>query len=317
MRFARTVVLAVSLSTAVHVSAAGVLHQLFTQDETSNFKTLSVNRDTLIQQIADMNDEIAALNRDIATLDPHLIQSKLSDVQTSLSSLKPTDQAYAEKKKALEQMQSDLQNDLKRSSDALAGRAADVQKLKRLEGDLKTIDVEIRVQMDRASTLSQYTVTICIAFTILVLVVIIGFFVIAVKSKVAYIIFSGSEGMQFLTLFLIVIAIILFGIMGTLEGKELAALLGGLSGYILGRSSTTSGANAGATDRAAQDQAARDQAAKDEAARDQAAKDQASKDQAAKDQTAKDEGAKNEDGKKEVAKDDLKERASEEETKND
>ena len=34
-----------------------------------------------------------------------------------------------------------------------------------------------------------------------------------------------------------VIAIILFGIINILEGKELAALLGGLSGYILGRTS--------------------------------------------------------------------------------
>ena len=41
--------------------------------------------------------------------------------------------------------------------------------------------------------------------------------------------------MQFLTLFSLVIAIILFGITQILEGKELAARLGGLSGYILGR----------------------------------------------------------------------------------
>ena len=302
MRLIRTVVLTVSLATAVNVSGAGVLRQLFTQDETSNFKTLSVNRDNLIRQISDLNEEIAALNRDIATLDPHLIQSKLSDAQTALSNLKSTDQAYAERKKALEQLQNDLQNDLKRSSQALAERAADVQKLNHLEEDLKTLDVEIRVQMDRASTLSQYTVTICIAFTILVLVVIIGFFVIAVKSRVAYIIFSGSEGMQFLTLFLIVIAIILFGIMGTLEGKELAALLGGLSGYILGRSSTTSGTNSGAADRAAQDQAAGNQITQDEAAKDQAAKDQAAKDQALQDQAAKDQAAKNQTAEDEAAK---------------
>jgi presenilin-like A22 family membrane protease len=47
---------------------------------------------------------------------------------------------------------------------------------------------------------------------------------------------TGSQsGIQFLTLFSLVIAIILFGITDILEGKELAALLGGLSGYILGR----------------------------------------------------------------------------------
>lgn len=53
-------------------------------------------------------------------------------------------------------------------------------------------------------------------------------------------IFRGQAGIQFITLFSVVIAIILFGILGILEGKELAALLGGLSGYILGRVTTPS-----------------------------------------------------------------------------
>jgi Mg2+ and Co2+ transporter CorA len=80
-----------------------------------------------------------------------------------------------------------------------------------------------------------------VSFCVLVLFVIAGFYVIAwYKDQIAYTIFSGEKGMQFITLFLIVIAIILFGIMGTLEGKELSALLGGLSGYILGRTSTAS-----------------------------------------------------------------------------
>ena len=50
-------------------------------------------------------------------------------------------------------------------------------------------------------------------------------------------IFTGESGIQFVTLFSLVIAIILFGVLKILEGKELAALLGGLSGYILGRGS--------------------------------------------------------------------------------
>jgi hypothetical protein len=52
-------------------------------------------------------------------------------------------------------------------------------------------------------------------------------------------VFSGRAGLQFITLFSLVIAIILFGIVEILEGKELAALLGGLSGYILGRSTSS------------------------------------------------------------------------------
>jgi len=64
----------------------------------------------------------------------------------------------------------------------------------------------------------------------------VGFFVIATKEKtIRDLIFSNDSGLQFVTLFSLIIAIILFGVIGVLEGRELAALLGGLSGYILGR----------------------------------------------------------------------------------
>lgn len=75
-------------------------------------------------------------------------------------------------------------------------------------------------------------------FAALISAVIIGFFVLAFRDEIMRrAIFSGETGIQFLTLFSVVIAIILFGIINILEGKELAALLGGLSGYILGRTS--------------------------------------------------------------------------------
>jgi preprotein translocase subunit SecF len=77
-------------------------------------------------------------------------------------------------------------------------------------------------------------------FAILIGVVIVGFFLLTLQDKrILEAIFSGQAGIQFLTLFSLVIAIILFGIMGILEGKELSALLGGLSGYILGRGTGT------------------------------------------------------------------------------
>ena len=73
-------------------------------------------------------------------------------------------------------------------------------------------------------------------FAGLIGVVIVGFFVVLGRDRsIMAAIFSGEFGLQFLTLFSLVIAIILFGILGILEGKELSALLGGLSGYILGR----------------------------------------------------------------------------------
>lgn len=73
-------------------------------------------------------------------------------------------------------------------------------------------------------------------FAFLILAVIAGFYRLTGKDEqMRRAIFSGQEGIQFLTLFSLVIAIILFGIIGILQDKELAALLGGLSGYILGR----------------------------------------------------------------------------------
>ena len=84
----------------------------------------------------------------------------------------------------------------------------------------------------------EFKTTLSIMFAGLIAAVIIGFFVIAyIDPSVRSAIFGGQSGIQFLTLFSVVIAaIILFGITAILDGKELAALLGGLSGFILGRS---------------------------------------------------------------------------------
>jgi hypothetical protein len=104
---------------------------------------------------------------------------------------------------------------------------------------LFAVEQRIASLYDASRDLNHFRTNVTITFGILVFFVIIGFYTIAWKKKgVATTIFSGEMGMQFVTLFLIVIAIILFGIMGTLEGRELAALLGGLSGYILGRATS-------------------------------------------------------------------------------
>ena len=70
----------------------------------------------------------------------------------------------------------------------------------------------------------------------LVAILVIGFFWVVLRNEnLSDSIFRGAAGLQMITLLSVVIAIILFGITGVLEGKELAALLGGLTGFILGR----------------------------------------------------------------------------------
>jgi predicted nucleic acid-binding Zn-ribbon protein len=130
--------------------------------------------------------------------------------------------------------------------DELSGTIEQIDKvLARGQASLRSLD-ETLVELDEQSgALLQtdilninYTDKSTYIFAILVGAVIIGFFAIAFQSeKVRDAIFTGDSGIQFVTLFSLVIAIILFGVLHILEGKELSALLGGLSGYILGRGS--------------------------------------------------------------------------------
>ncbi len=85
--------------------------------------------------------------------------------------------------------------------------------------------------------LNSYTNWSTLVFSALVALVIGSFFIITYKTGIGGQILAGDSGIQFVTLFALIIAIILFGVLKILEGKELAALLGGLSGYILGRGS--------------------------------------------------------------------------------
>lgn len=115
--------------------------------------------------------------------------------------------------------------------------------IERINLDLEEIDKTLAPLEHKIADLlniederNSFRTWISVSFCVLVAIVIIGFYVIALqKEQIAESIFSGEKGIQFVTIFLIIIAIILFGIMGILESKELSALLGGLSGYILGR----------------------------------------------------------------------------------
>ncbi len=104
------------------------------------------------------------------------------------------------------------------------------------ESLLEELEREVYYVSDENKRSHDFRVVLSIAFCVLVLGLIMGFFFIATKRpNIADAIFAGPSGIQFITLFLLVIALVLFGLTDILEGKELAALLGSISGYILGR----------------------------------------------------------------------------------
>ncbi|MBY6005022.1 hypothetical protein KUV62_13960 [Salipiger bermudensis] len=99
-----------------------------------------------------------------------------------------------------------------------------------------TVENEINDLFIPRQAENSFKLLMSFAFALLVGLVIWKFFGITRDDeKVRRVVFSAEAGIQFVTLFSLVIAIILFGITGILEGKELSALLGGISGYILGR----------------------------------------------------------------------------------
>mgnify|MGYP005989183631 CR=1 FL=1 len=113
-----------------------------------------------------------------------------------------------------------------------------VQEILKKTDQLSGIGAKV-TELNNTSYVSQnFKKQISWSFAFLVGLVIVGFFIVAYKDeKVRKSIFSGDVGLQFITIFSIIIAIILFGITEVLGGKEISALIGGISGYILGRSS--------------------------------------------------------------------------------
>jgi len=86
----------------------------------------------------------------------------------------------------------------------------------------------------------QFRMWISIVFSGLIAVLMLAFFAIIFRrsdTSLSKHLLNGA-GLQFITVFILIIAIILFGILKILGGSELAAILSGISGYILGKGNT-------------------------------------------------------------------------------
>lgn len=209
-------------------------------NEIKDFIKISDMRDKLQSSISDTEDEIDTLKEKIPE-DVEAAKGELANLQQGLKAIKPkqptdTQNEPADTSDVVKERINTLETQIK-NFDANNKILADKEKeLAASKAELECLQERIRSlltpEQDFKLTMSKY-------FAGLVGLVILGFFVMAgLDLNVRRAIFSGETGIQFLTLFSIVIAIILFGITGILQDKELAALLGGLSGYILGRYNT-------------------------------------------------------------------------------
>ncbi len=203
----------------------------------TDVRPLFAERETLIKRLRDLDQDIAEVSGRLSNLPPaetleQDLQKINRDLENAQKATSPDQQRIDALKRAIENTNDSLQI-VKNSAPILRAKTADREEKRQR---LFAIEQRIASLFDATRDTNRFRSLATWAFTGLVLVVVGGFFFIAYrKDGIASKIFGGEMGMQFVTLFLIVIAIILFGIMGTLEGRELAALLGGLSGYILGK----------------------------------------------------------------------------------
>jgi hypothetical protein len=208
--------------------------------ESNDFPFLASLRGALIAQIQELRERVAALP---AEIDDALSKAAIEKKTGELADLeakpikKPEDQIRLDQLKIIlarsERSKEDLEEALKAKGDELETKERLLECVQQRIASIWTPEQSFKLWMSLVGAA-------------LIFLVITGFFVLSFRDEhIRRAIFSGQTGIQFLTLFSIVIAIILFGITGVLQDKELAALLGGLSGYILGRYSNPTESHGG------------------------------------------------------------------------
>ena len=211
-------------------------------------KKMIINQNALEEQLRKLEEERKYLDPSTDDVDLRIseLQRRILREQSEIEKLEAKGSLTDDERRNLQQLKSYIEEDksfidrLERDKKRIISLDSEInllsRKLDKTFNDMAPIEQKIANLLNLEEERNSFRTLVSVAFCVLVAIVIIGFYVIAIKKEqIAESIFSGEKGIQFVTIFLIVIAIILFGIMGILESKELSALLGGLSGYILGR----------------------------------------------------------------------------------
>ena len=128
----------------------------------------------------------------------------------------------------------EIKDEFKKKSDRLNQQKISIENIMQ---DIRNCQNQIDTALDPENRKQLFKTTMSSYFVILIGILLVAFFYIVYKKSdhsLSKDLLSGY-GLQFITLFVLIIAIILFGILDILKGSELAAMLSGISGYILGK----------------------------------------------------------------------------------
>jgi len=199
----------------------------------ANNLQLQSDKSAIDQEIARAEDDLKLAQKEV---DAATDTNEKRNAQLHVRSIQQYLAGSKNRSKFLENTLRETSVETRKVDDDLTKKEAELAKH---QADLEVTEQRISEHLNVEKPRQTFKLIMSAVFASLVFGVIVGFFLIAFKDeRVRLAIFSGTAGIQFVTLFSLVIAIILFGIIDILEAKELSALLGGLSGYILGRATS-------------------------------------------------------------------------------
>lgn len=221
--------------------------------QSPNVPLLSEQRKNMEREIAALQVQIetearsASVTRQRANSRKQYNEIQLSDIEQQMkfakdpARLKELERRRGEANTQLEIAKTELARAEQLDQSVEANRILVVRRKSEIFEIERKIDEAINIHL----RILSYRIMLSGVFAALIFALMWAFFKVTQQdATVRQAVFSAQSGIQFLTLFCLVIAIFIFGIAGILEGKELSALLGGLSGYILGRVTQSGGAPA-------------------------------------------------------------------------
>jgi hypothetical protein len=232
-----------------------------TNEDKNNFKKLREylkTKEELFRQLSDMIYEYADIERSFKNL-----KEKLEEINTNLELFNkqpncqisidiyfpqhgivyPYDEQFNKSK--LESAKKRIEKALKDGESKLSEAKCLKANTAEIKRDMTSCQSQIDSALAPEYKTQEFRKQISYGFSALLGLLLVVFIVVVIKAEkgFAYIFFSDT-GLQFITIFVLIIAIILFGILGALEGRELSAILAGISGYILGKSKPSNSNNA-------------------------------------------------------------------------
>lgn len=211
--------------------------------DVNSFSDLSDARNKLNALIPNLENQIESIyTRDTSIIMDDINNNNFSITyyQDAISKVKnPDDTSLNALKNNLyyfQQRKEQLYNELDKSKRNLTEKQGLTKRIDSAKNALNNVEYKINQLMIPRISQQNFLFWASTAFVFLMGILLFTFyFVVRRDSAVRISIFGSDSGLQFVTLFSIVIAIILFGLTGVLEGKELSALLGSVAGYILGK----------------------------------------------------------------------------------